>query len=163
MDLTRDLTPIELPEHPSGTLDATGTISPMQITHLPDLPLHHAQTHDTSTAHVRGYFIDPANPEQSAASLIMQGSGSAGTLVDRGKTTLTPVTERSEPLSAQPSPSNGISGNTAAQPGMHAEILSRRGSWKNQRSWRKGRNRNRNGGGSGGGHQGQVTKSGMQP
>ena len=162
MDLTQDLTPIELPEHPSNSLDATGAIFPMQVTHLPDLPLHYPQDNDTSTAHAGSYFIDPANPEKSA-SLIMQGGEGTGTLVDRGKTTLTPVTEKSEPLSAQPSPSNGVSGHSTAGPGMQAEIPARRGSWKNQRTWRKGRNRTRSGGGSGGGQQGQATKSATQP
>jgi hypothetical protein len=154
VDLTQDLTPIELPEHPASSLDVQGTIFPMQVTRLPDLSLNHPQANDTFLACAVGdYIIDPANLEKSAASPTMQGGGSAGNLVDRGKTTLTPVTERSEPLSAQPSPSNGISGSTAGLR-THSEVPIRRGSWRNQRSWRKGRNRNRSGGGSGGGQQG---------
>ena len=162
MDLTQDLTPIELPEHPSSPLDATGAIFPVQVTHLPDLPLQYPQDSNISTARAGSFCIDPANSEKSAATLIMQGGGNAPTLVDRGKTTLTPVTERSEPLSAQPSPSNGISGPGTAGPGIQAGIPTRRGSWKNHRTWRKGRNRNRGGGGSEGGQQGQTTKSATQ-
>ena len=162
MDLTQDLTPIELPELPDSSLDVQGTTFPMQVTRLPDLPLNYPQASDTFMAcAVGGHIIDPANPEKSAASSTTQGGGNAGTLVDRGKTTLTPVTERSEPLSAQPSPSNGISGSNAG-PRTHAEIPTRRGSWKNQRTWRKGRNRNRNGGGSGGSQPGQATNSAAQ-
>jgi len=161
VDLTQDLTPIELPEHPASSLDAPGTVIPMQVMRLPDLPLNHPQANDTFMASAGDSFIDSANPVLSAASPTLQGGGSAGTLTDRGKTTLTPVTEKSEPLSAQPSPSNGISGSTAG-PRTQAEIPTRRGSWKYQRSWRKGRNRNRSGGGSGGGQQGQATNSAAQ-
>ena len=155
--MTQDLTPIELPEHPSSPLDVARTMFPTQITHLRDLPLHHPQADDASMAYAGGHFIDPATPEKSAASAIIQSSGSTGSLVDRGKTTLTPVTEKSEPLSAQASPSGGNPGSSTAGPGMHAEIPTRRGAWKNQRTWRKGRNRNRSGGGLSGGQEGQAT------
>ena len=158
MDLTQDLTPIELPEHPSSSLEGAGTILPMQVPHVPGLPVHRPQANGTPKARAGGYLIDPGTSEKSAASSIMQSGGSAGSLVDRGKTTLTPVTEKSEPLSAQPSPSNGISGSSAG-PGMRTEIPTRRGSWKTQKSWRKGRNRNRNGGGQ----LGQASKGGTQP
>ena len=162
MDLTQDLTPIELPEHPASSLDVQGSTFSMQVTRLPDLSLNYPQASDAfMTCASGGHIIDPANPDNSAASSTTQGGGGAETLVDRGKTTLTPVTERSEPLSAQPSPSNGISGSTAG-PRTNAEIPARRGSWRNQRSWRKGRSRNRSGGGSGGSQQAQATNSAGQ-
>jgi hypothetical protein len=151
--LTHDLTPIELPEHPPSSLDAAGTLLPMQVTHI---SLHQPRTTNISITCAGGYCIDPATLDKSAESPIIQSSESAGTLVDRGKTTLTPVTEKSEPLSAQASPSNGMSGDTT-ELGMLAETPTRRGSWKNQRTWRKGRHRNRNSGGLGGG------KSAAQP
>jgi hypothetical protein len=125
----------------------------MQVRHIADLPLSHLQTSSPSMARAGVYYTDLAVPEESGASPIPQSSESAGTLVDRGKTTLTPVTERSEPLSVQASPSNGGILVGTAGPGTDAEIPTRRGSWRNQRSWRR-RNRNRSGGGPGGGQQG---------